>query len=185
MIKVNSREEFLIVVSGMLPMQCSAVEIGVLYGDFSKKILEFIEPGKLFLIDPYKTNEVKYEGMGNMTTAYSTELDYENLLARFAAEILSEQIVVKKEYSYEAVNSFPNGSIDFIYLDGSHLFEDTKRDLNEWLPKLKDEGLMCLHDYINLGNFGVIKAVDDFVKEYNFGIIIYNGNGGDIALKKL
>lgn len=185
MIKVNSREEYLLELKKLLPENCYAVEIGVLYGDFSKQILEILKPAKLFLIDPYTKNEIMYKGLGNLSTAYSTEEDYYNVLERFKDEITYEKVVVDRNYSYNSVASFPDNSIHFLYLDGSHLFEDTKRDLNEWLPKMKQDSIISGHDYINIGNFGVIKAVDEFLNEHGFEIIIYNQNGGDWALKKV
>lgn len=37
--------------------------------------------------------------------------------------------------------------IDFLLLDTSHEYEDTKQELEVWLPKLKSKALIWLHDY--------------------------------------
>ncbi len=185
MIKVNSREEFLIELKNHLPTPCHIAEIGVLHGDFSEIILEIIKPETLALIDPYTISESKYdEAMHHLATAYSTDKDYEKLLERFKEQIESEQVLVNREYSYNAVKDFPDKGFDAIYIDSSHIFFDIKRDLNDWLPKLKLNGLMCGHDFIHHKSFGVIQAVIDFMLENNFELIIINDNGGDWALKR-
>ena len=102
---------------------------------------------------------------------------------RFNEEIGSGQVKVNRKYSYDAVKDYPDNYFNFLYIDASHLYKDVKKDLNDWLPKLKEGGLMCLHDYVNIQNFGVIQAVDEWCVEQNFKMIIFNKDGGDCALK--
>ena len=186
MIKVQNREDFLKELSKILPSKCSAVEVGVLYGDFSKQILEVLEPETLILIDPYSVSDSKYdEALHSLATAYSTESDYVNLLNRFDDNIKSEQVLVNREYSYHAVKNIPNNSLDLVYLDGSHVYFDVKRDLVDWIPKLKLDGVMSGHDHIEHQSFGVIQAVKEFCEEHGFKMLLFNTNGGDWALKRI
>lgn len=183
--KVTSREEFLTAVNVHLPLRTNAVEIGVLYGDFSNEILRIINPTQLVLIDPYKRGEKKY-GIDptSLPTAYSTEDDYQNLVKRFTPELIASRIRIIKKYSHEAVNEFPDSYFDFAYHDASHLYEDLKKDLDDWLPKMKVGSLICGHDYIHNDSFGVMKAVNEFKKENGFEMVIFNENGGDWALTR-
>ena len=183
MIKVNSREDFLKELKTHLSVDCVVVEIGVLNGDFSKMILDIINPANLILVDPYKVGKELY-GSG-FTTSYSTDKEYENILVRFSDEISTGKVFVNKKYSYDAVECCPETFIDFIYHDGSHRYEDIKKDLIDWLPKMKEGSVICGHDYIGDKDFGVIKAVDEFRREHRFVMIIFNENGGDWALKRL
>jgi len=179
---VHSREGYLREVKTLLQGEITAVELGVLNGDFSQMILDVLKPIKLFLVDPFEVNDEKYDNM-NITTAYSTERDFNLVLYKFEKEIFSNQVDVVKGYSYDVVKCHANNSIDFIYIDASHLYKDVKRDLNDWLPKLKEKCLICGHDYIKHESFGVIQAVDEFCKEYDFEMILFNEHGGDFALK--
>jgi hypothetical protein len=182
--KVNTRQEFLLAVDTYLPRNCTGVEIGTLYGDFASEIRRLINPAQLILIDPYKKNDKNYGIYLNCSpTAYSTEDDYQNLVRRFEPELISGKVKIIRDFSYSAVVDFPDNSIDFCYIDGSHLKEDVKRDLNDWLPKVKEGGLILGHDYIVAPDFGVIEAVNEFCEEHRFEMIIFNENGGDWALK--
>lgn len=184
MIKVYSRYEFLKRVSSYLPEKCTVAEIGVLNGDFSQQILDAVNPETLLLIDPFATNDEKRYGkeLNYSPTAYSTSQDYINVVNRFSRV---NSVKIKNKFSYDAVLDFENDTFNFIYLDASHLFLDVKRDLNDWLPKLEEGGIISGHDYINFDTFGVVEAVDEFCKEHNFKMIILNENGGDWALKKI
>jgi len=181
---VNSREEYLKQLSLESGIgYCSFAELGVYHGDFSEMILKTIKPSWLCLVDPYKNGVEKYNN--GLSTQYSTDEDYDKLIKRFPKEILKGQISVYKMPSYNAVSCFPDLYFDFIYHDASHLKEDVKRDLWEWLPKLKLDGVMCGHDMIEHEDFGVIDAVEDFCNQFGFKIFLYNKNGGDYALKRI
>lgn len=186
MILTKSRKHFLLCLRALLPTRPIAAELGVLYGDFAALILEVFDPKRLLLIDPYVVEEEKKYGeeMDFMPVVYSTEDDYLKLRKRFQDEIDTSQVLVVRKHSHDAVDYVADKSLDFIYHDASHLYGDLQKDLEMWLPKLKDNGLMCGHDYVELGNFGVIQAVDEFVRDNNFEFVAINDNGGDWALKK-
>lgn len=178
----QSREEFLLILNTFLPLNCDVAELGVLHGDFSKEILRIINPETLVLIDPFVTNEAKYKS--GLTTAYSTEEDFQRLIMDFEKEIKSGEVILDRRFSYDAVSSYADGVFDFIYIDGSHLKDDVKKDLTDWLPKLKEGGLLCGHDHIDIPEFGVIQAVTEFMEEQNLEMVVLNEAGGDFALKR-
>jgi hypothetical protein len=182
MIIVNDRIEFLREVKKLLRDVWAAVEIGVLDGDFSQQIYSELNPAKLFLIDPFNSGGEKYgKELSFVNTAYSSQDNYSRVKKRFETYY---GVIIERKFSYDAVKEYENGLFDFIYHDASHLYADTKRDLNDWLPKLALGGLICGHDLINFDTFGVIKAVDEFCTEHGFEMIIINKNGGDYALRK-
>lgn len=184
MITVNSREDFLRQLKALLPDSPFCVEIGVYRGEFSRMILDIIKPNFLQLIDPFEKNDEKYGGDMDLTTAYSGIEDYEQVRQLCANEIKEGIVAICRNYSYNEVKTFPDGIADMVYIDASHLYKDVKQDLNDWLPKITGNGLLCGHDYVSLDNFGVIEAVNEFMREHKFEMILFNANGGDWALRK-
>jgi len=73
--------------------------------------------------------------------------------------------------SLEAAASFEDNTIDFIFIDASHDYENVKADLAVWYPKLKSNGVIGGHDYATAAP-GVVKAVDEFVLEYKLNLQI-------------
>jgi hypothetical protein len=161
-----TRIDFLNYLLQYIPQKSVCAEIGVLRGDFSELINTIITPRSLYLIDPWiegydKNSDKKYKS--GLQTAYSTESDLSVVMSRFLTHIQNQQVVIKRGFSYDFVNTFPDSYFDFIYIDATHLYESVKADINMYLPKLKNNGVLAGHDYINVDNFGVIAAVDESV----------------------
>ena len=62
--------------------------------------------------------------------------------------------------SLEAVNLYDDESLDFVFIDASHEYEDVKNDILAWLPKVKEGGFIGGHDYSSSWD-GVVRAVDE------------------------
>jgi SAM-dependent methyltransferase len=60
--------------------------------------------------------------------------------------------------SIEASKGFTNGSVDFVFIDAAHDYENVKADIAAWLPKVKKGGVIAGHDYM-CGWPGVDRAV--------------------------
>ncbi len=187
MIKVDSRTDFLTEVAKHLLQNSVCAELGVYRGEFSVSILDIIKPKTLHLVDPWKVGNDK-NGVGGYGfiehTAFATSDDHKYVKKLFSSEIKLGQVVLHKKYSYDALRDFADNYFDFIYIDACHLYDAVKADLNGYLPKLKPTGLMCGHDYVNVNNFGVIQAVDEFINEQQLGFLILNENQHDWALVK-
>ncbi|MBN1663356.1 MAG: class I SAM-dependent methyltransferase [Deltaproteobacteria bacterium] len=67
----------------------------------------------------------------------------------------------------EAVDEFDNHSIDLLHIDGLHTYEAVKHDFEKWLPKVKPDGIILLHDiYINKEDFGVHQFWEELKGQY-------------------
>lgn len=52
-----------------------------------------------------------------------------------------------KMSSVEAASKFKDNSIDFLFLDAGHEYEDIIADMSAWYPKVKKGGIVAGHDY--------------------------------------
>jgi len=64
--------------------------------------------------------------------------------------------------SVKSSSLWASQSIGLWFLDTSHRYENTIRELEAWNSKIKPNGIMCGHDY-HLKDAGVQRAVDEFV----------------------
>ncbi len=65
--------------------------------------------------------------------------------------------IVKADIN-DAVNDYPDGAVDMIFIDAGHTYEEVKNDIRKWKSKAKI--LLCGHDYVS-GWPGVKQAVDE------------------------
>jgi len=63
--------------------------------------------------------------------------------------------------SVKASELYSDKSLDFVLIDASHEYEDVKKDILAWLPKLKDDGVIAGDDYNPTSFPGVVKAVHE------------------------
>jgi hypothetical protein len=68
-----------------------------------------------------------------------------------------------KKTSDAAVSMFAKESIDFIYIDGCHTYEQVKKDIQNYTPLLKKGSFITGHDYGLKQIPGVTKAVDEML----------------------
>ena len=61
---------------------------------------------------------------------------------------------------------FADGGIDWVFLDANHGYEGMKQDLEAYYAKVKPGGYITGHDYTNVKGYGVIQAVNEFVKSH-------------------
>lgn len=95
---------------------------------------------------------------------------YDNLYETFLNNIspVRNIINVNRSISWDAANHYKNESLDFVFIDAGHEYENVKKDLESWYPKVKSNGgIIAGHDYHNNGICKVKSAVDDFFNTIN------------------
>jgi Methyltransferase domain len=108
---------------------------------------------------------------------YGNEV-YEEVKAVKAA-LYEDSAWLLRGYFDDFVDSFDDGSIDLLHIDGRHGYEDVKYDFESWLPKLSDSGIVLFHDIVvREREFGVWKFWAQLTKKYpSFGFTHGNGLG--------
>jgi predicted O-methyltransferase YrrM len=54
---------------------------------------------------------------------------------------------IKRMPSEQAAKTVPDGSLDFIFIDGNHAKSYVLADLEAWVPKVRSGGICAGHDY--------------------------------------
>lgn len=72
--------------------------------------------------------------------------------------------------SDEAKDKIRDGSIDLLFVDGSHQYEQVKRDLENYWPKVKTGGVLLGHDY-QAPHPGVIRAANEVFGKEKFTLL--------------
>ncbi len=113
----------------------------------------------------------EYNDLGQTQEALDSE--YAQVVREFGS--LSNVRIVR-DFSVEASEKFPDNYFDFVYIDAAHTYEEVKRDLVAWYPKVKDGGILAGHDYFPDTRIwrgdpcGVYQAVNEFVEENNLSV---------------
>jgi predicted O-methyltransferase YrrM len=69
-----------------------------------------------------------------------------------------------KNYSIEAAKLYADNSLDFVFIDAAHDYENVKADIQAWLPKVKIGGWIGGHDYT--WNEGIRRACRELLPEH-------------------
>lgn len=153
----------------LLPKKSVGAEIGVLAGNFARQILDSISPKELHLIDPWEhqtSNLYEDAWYGGRAKGGQTDMDelYSNVMKRFKRNMQRGQVKIHRGYSTDVLQQFRDQFFDWIYIDGNHLYEYVKKDLEWSLRKVKVGGYITGDDYAEGGWWkdGVKKAVDEF-----------------------
>lgn len=157
-----------------LPKNSVCAEIGIETAKTSQRILEVIQPAALHLIEI----EEKW---------------VENARQKFSEAISRKQVFLHHGASYNELSRFDDNYFDWVYIDGDHKYEGVKKDLEVARRKVKDDGLIWLHDYIFYDHishekYGVIEAVNEMCHENDYEIIyfaLHQQMFNSVVLKKI
>lgn len=137
------------------------VEIGSWKGkSASYMCVEIINSGKKIkfdCVDPWT---------GTSDAEHGFDEDYKN---KTLFETFTKNMESVKEYynpirmtSVEASKLYEDNSLDFVFIDGNHDYENVRNDVLAWLPKIKPGKILTGHDW-SVGEVkpGVLSVLDE------------------------
>jgi len=154
------------------------VEVGVLTGEFSACLLKTWEGRLLHCVDSWsdQTANENYKD-GNNVPEDQHEKNYLKTIQNLSQ--YASRYKLHRAMSVDAAKSFRDGSLDFVYIDAGHYYDAVMEDLNSWVPKIRQGGIICGHDYldgvIRIGSvdshFEVKRAVDQWAKQHGLEVL--------------
>lgn len=136
-------------------------ELGVWLGDFSAVLLRCCE--RVHLVDLY----------GPMPAYWSpvSEVALLSMQVRFSAELAAGRAVFHRAESIAWLQSWPRLSLDWVYIDTSHSFMQTRIELEAARWVVRPGGWLAGHDYCGLWP-GVGSAVDEFTAVHGLRVAL-------------
>ncbi len=116
---------------------------------------------------------------------YATELAASNIEEIFRDNMRALGITVELlvEPSRVAAERFAEGSVDRVFLDGSHDGTSVAEDLTEWSKRLRPDGILAGHDYAPTKHPDLCAAVDAFAAAH--GLTVRRGPRSIYWLERL
>lgn len=159
-----------------LPVGAIGVEVGVWRGWNAIEILNNTSVGKLFLCDAWKRQVwSKHEQQSDEKHESDLAECRHNLRGHLAG---GRAIIVRGTSAEVALTNRTIPPLDFAYIDACHEYDFVMEDLINWSKRLKPNGVLMGHDYVDpeknadakKWGFAVIPAVTDFCKKYGWEI---------------
>lgn len=132
------------------PVGC---EIGLAEGFTTEFFLNINSTLTLYAIDPF-ANYIDWNGY-NLN---ERERVGEEFLRR--TQKFGDRLKFIRKYSDDAVSDIPDNSLDFIFIDGLHTYEQVSKDMMNYYPKVKKGGIFAGHD------FTLIQCINDAVTDF-------------------
>lgn len=163
------------VLSAQLPHVYIGAEIGVWQGENSAHLLRTFPDLHLWMVDRYEPltgEEAKYDP--RMARHLASDFKAALAAACIAVGFAVGRYTILLEQSVSASKKVEDYSLDFIFIDASHDYENVKRDISLWSPKVRVGGIVSGHDYAGAGDrrgrFGVRRAVDEFAAAHGCAV---------------
>lgn len=154
------------------------VEIGVLDGAYSRELFKLIPGLYLIGVDPWES----YSGYKDFRKDRIAQA-YESAKEIYKGK--NGKIIRGYSNDKKILDSIPDESLDFVYIDGNHAYEYVVADIANWSKKVRKGGVVAGHDYDDFSGtsrrylMNVINAVDGWCKSYEISpLFIATNNRG-------
>lgn len=143
------------------------VEVGSWKGRSSSYMaVEIINSKKKIRFDCVDTWDGSDEHIDPNSYAFNPKIleDPNWLYEEFLKNVSPVQEIINpvRKKSNLASFDYDDRSLDFVFIDAGHSYENVKEDITSWFPKIKIGGFIAGHDY-NPKWPSVVRAVDEFL----------------------
>lgn len=146
-VKAPKRHKNRIKMLEMMPKHGRCAEIGVWNGGFSGVILEVTQPTELVLIDPWDLLSAQGKEEWTHKKHQNNEFMrgmFDNVSANYAH---LPNVSIRKGFSADVLATYPDNYFDWLYIDGNHLYEFVRKDIEVSFKKVRHGGIIAGDDY--------------------------------------
>lgn len=167
-----NRADMVLGLKDRLPSRPSVCEVGVALGDFSEFLLNVLQPRQFIAMDLFGLDQLEVLWGRPTREIFQGKSHAQYYRDRFS----SPDVRVMEGDSVAALSSLPDRSLDLIYIDGDHSYEGVKADTAQAISKVTADGLLIFNDYIlydhiQMGEYGVVQAVNELVSQTDWRIV--------------
>jgi len=143
-------------------------EIGVAEGRYSEVLLKANPECELLLVDPWHAYSENPQNKPNDKHEFAY-----NEVVRKTKDY--PNVIIEKGYSMDVVRHLLYDSLDFVYVDANHLFDECIQDIVEWSKRVRSGGIVSGDDYYGLdqkrwAGGGVVEAVQAYTNAHRIPI---------------
>lgn len=125
-----------------LQNELTVIEIGSRFGESLEFLLGNFRIKKITSIDPFEVYQ-EFE----KATSPMHDIDTNNLYSTLLEKFKNDPVNFIRKKSDDAHHLIENLSTDLIFVDGNHSYDFVYNDIKNFLPKLKNGGIICGDDY--------------------------------------
>lgn len=144
------------------------VEIGTDRGEYAEVLVKTVPALELFCVDPWKAEA--YEE-GQQPESFENQEFFDRRYQETVNRLKDFNVKIIRKTSMEAVEDFPDESLDFVYIDGNHDFLNVTQDIHYWTQKVRKGGIVAGHDFVRYPSrkFNhVQKVVNAYTQAYHY-----------------
>lgn len=149
-------------IVGQLPNPAAVVEVGCWRGRSTACLgVEIINAQKdvvLYCVDTWAYYPETEQPALSQT-------DFDGVYREFTRNVrpFEHFLWIMRQPSIKAAAEFSPESVDFVFIDANHKYENVLADIRAWLPVVKPGGVIAGHDYYTRQHPGVARAVDEAI----------------------
>lgn len=168
-----------------IPSGGVGAELGVYKGYFTRTLLDVLAPETIHLIDPWYVLGARWEwAFGDRSTVEALV----GILRTYAPELTSGRAVLHIGDDTEVLRTFPDRYFDWVYLDTTHDYSHSCKELELLAVKVKTDGVIAGDDWQSDPthvHHGVCRAVREFVECEPYELIYADDVNKQWAIRRL
>lgn len=121
-------------------------EVGVWKGAFSATFCEANPQMHMLCVDPWVSYPA-WQDTKNALAPPAQERLMDGAYRTAMERLRSLNVTIMRAFSADAASQVQNRSLDFVFIDGNHVYDAVREDLTCWAPKVRPGGFLAGHDF--------------------------------------